>query len=132
MHDKMDTTKTALLRMQGIAKSTTKLGQLPVSCINMATDGHSNGAYTDYSTSLWPWGSNFTTSSLSRVLSVLERLPVHVSKNLFPTFPQNDFFEALLHRKSRCPSSIFIRPYSCPSCNEVSGSFTKDALLTVG
>lgn len=36
----------------------------------------------------------------------LERPLVRESKDLFPTTPQNDFYEALFHEKSRCTSSI--------------------------
>jgi len=106
IHDKMDTTKTALPRMQRITKATAGLGQVPVSCTGMLTHGHGDGAYAHYSTSLWPGDSNFTISSLCRVLRALESPPVRESKCLFPTPPQNDFFDALLHGKSRCASSI--------------------------
>jgi hypothetical protein len=42
----------------------------------MLTHGHGNGAYVHYSTALWPTNSNFTISSLCRVLRALERAPV--------------------------------------------------------
>lgn len=106
IHDKMDTTKTAIPRMQRITKATAGLGQIPISCTGMLTHGHGDGAYAHYSTSLWPGDSNFTISSLCRVLRALEKPPVRESKVLFATPPQNSFFEALLHGKSRCSSSI--------------------------
>ena len=106
IHDKMDTTKTAIPRMQRITKATAGLGQIPISCTGMLTHGHGDGAYAHYSTALWPGDSNFTISSLCRVLRALERPPVRESRELFPTPPQNSFFQALLHGKSRCLSSI--------------------------
>jgi hypothetical protein len=72
----------------------------------MLTHGHGDGAYAHYSTALWPADSNFTISSLYRVLRALERAPVKQSKELFQAPPQNSFFDALLHGKSRCSSSI--------------------------
>jgi len=52
IHDKMDTTKTAIPRMQRITKATAGLGQIPISCTGILTHGHGDGAYTHYSTSL--------------------------------------------------------------------------------
>ena len=68
--------------------------------------GHGDGAYAHYSTVFWPGDSNFTISSICRVLRALERPPVKDSKELFIAPPQNSFFEALLHGKSRCCVSI--------------------------
>jgi hypothetical protein len=106
IHDKMDHTKTAIPRMQRITKATSGLGQIPISLTGMLTHGHGDGAYAHYSTALWPADSNFTISSLCRVLRALERAPVKQSKELFRAPPQNSFFDALLHGKSRCSSSI--------------------------
>jgi hypothetical protein len=106
IHDKMDHTKTAIPRMQRITKATSRLGQIPISRTRMLTHEHGNGAYAHYSTALWPVDSNFTISSLCRVLRALERAPVKQSKELFRVPPQNSFFDALLHGKFRCLSSI--------------------------
>jgi hypothetical protein len=72
----------------------------------MLTHGYGDGAYTHYSTALWPADLNFTISSLCRVLRALERSPVKQSRELFLAPPQNSFFDSLLHRKSQCFSSI--------------------------
>jgi hypothetical protein len=72
----------------------------------MLTHGHGDGAYAHYETASWPGDSNFTISSICRNLRVLERPPVRESKVLFSAPPQNSFFEALMHGKSRCMSSI--------------------------
>ncbi|KAG0567459.1 hypothetical protein KC19_7G136300 [Ceratodon purpureus] len=90
IHDKMDTSKTAIPRMQRITKATAGLGQIPISCTGMLTHGD----------------PNFTISSLCRVFRALERLPVRESKALFEAPPQNEFFEALMHGSSRCIPSI--------------------------
>jgi hypothetical protein len=87
--------------MQRITKATSKLGQIPISLIGMKTDGHGDGAYAHYSTSLWPSDLNFTISSLCRVLRALERPPIKLSRELFQAPPQNSFFDVLLHGKSR-------------------------------
>lgn len=71
----------------------------------LLTHGHGDGAYAQYSTSLWREDSIFSISSLCCVLHALEKPPVRESKDLFPT-PQNDFFAALLHKNSTCTSSI--------------------------
>ena len=68
--------------------------------------GHGDGAYAHYSTAFWPGDSNFTISSICRVLRALERPPVKDSKEMFIAPPQNSFFEALLYGKSRCSASI--------------------------
>ena len=68
--------------------------------------GHGDGAYAHYSTAFWPGDSNFTISSVYRVLRALERPPMKDLKELFTTSLQNSFFEALLHGKSGCPTLI--------------------------
>ena len=92
--------------MQRSTKATCGLGQIPISVIGMLTHGHGDGAYAHYSTAFWPGDSNFTISSICRVLRALERPSVKDSKELFIAPLQNSFFEALLHGKSRCSASI--------------------------
>ena len=106
IHDRMDHTKSAIPQMQRSTKATSGLGQIPISVTGMLTHGHGDGAYAHYSTAFWPGDSNFTISSICRVLRALERPPVKDSKELFIAPPQNSFFEALLHGKSRCSASI--------------------------
>ena len=106
IHDKMDHTKSAIPRMQRSTKATSGLGQIPISVTGMLTHGHGDGAYAHYSTAFWPGDSNFTISSICRVLRALERPPVKDSKELFIAPPQNSFFEAILHGKSKCSVSI--------------------------
>ena len=106
IHDKMDHTKTAIPRMHPTMKATSGLGQIPISVTRMLTHGHGDGVYAHYSTTFWPGDSNFTISSICRVLRALERPSVKDSKELFIVPPQNSFFEALLHGKSRCSTSI--------------------------
>ena len=106
IHDKMDHTKSAIPQMQRSTKATCGLGQIPISVTGMLTHGHGDGAYAHYSTTFWPGDSNFTISSICRVLRALERPPVKDSKELFIVPQQNSFFEALLHEKSRCSASI--------------------------
>ena len=72
----------------------------------MLTHGYGDGAYVHYSIVIWPGDSNFTISSICPVLRALERPSMKDSKELFIVPPQNSFFEALLHRKSRCSVSI--------------------------
>jgi hypothetical protein len=72
----------------------------------MLTHGHRDGAYVHYSTTLWPSDSNFTISSLCRVLRALERPSIRQSRELFRAPPHNSFFDALLYGKSRCISLI--------------------------
>ena len=74
--------------------------------------GHGDSAYAHYSTAFWPGDLNFTISSICRVLRALERPPVKDSKELFIVPSRNSFFEALLHGKLRCSTSI---PPSSPS-----------------
>ena len=78
----------------------------------MLTHGHGDGAYAHYSTAFWAGDSNFTISFICRVLRALEQPLVKYLKELFIVPPQNSFFEALLHGKSRCSTSI---PPSSPS-----------------
>ena len=92
--------------MQWSTKATSGLGQIPVSVTGMLTYGHGDGAYAHYSTAFWPGDSNFTISSICRVLRALERPPVKDSKELFIAPPQNSFFKGLLHGKSKCSASI--------------------------
>ena len=118
IHDKMDHTKSAIPRMQWSTKATCGLGQIPISITGMLTHGHGDGSYAHYSTAFWPGDSNFTISSICRVLRALEQPPVKDSKELFIAPPQNSF-EALLHGKSRCsalipPSSTNMVPLPIP------------------
>ena len=102
IHDKMDTAKTAIPRMQVTTKLTSALGQLPMNVTGMVTHGHGDGAYAHYSTDLWPGDSNYTISSIARLLRRLEEPPIRVTGRLFPYEPANSFFEAMLRGKSRC------------------------------
>jgi hypothetical protein len=102
----MDHTKTAIPRMQRHTKATAGLGQIPISLTGMLTHGHSDEAYAHYATTFWLGDSNFTISSICRVLRALERPPVREPKVLFSAPPQISFFEALMYGKSRCMSSI--------------------------
>ena len=106
IHDKMDHTKSAIPRMQRSTKATSGLGQIPISVTGMLTHGHGDRVYAHYSTTYWPGDSNFTISSICRVLRALERPPVKDLKELFIVPLQNSFFEALLHGKSRCSTLI--------------------------
>ena len=106
IHNKMDHTKSVIAKMQGTSKATFGLGQISIYVIGMLTHGHGDGAYAHYSTVFWLGNSNFTISSICWVLRTLERPPVKDSKELFTPPPQNSFFEALLHGKSRCSASI--------------------------
>ena len=106
IYKKMDHTKSAIPRMQWSTKATSGLGQIPISVTGMLTHGHGDGAYAHYSTTFWPGDSNFTISSICRVQRPLERPTVKDLKELFIVPPQNSFFEALLHGKSRCSASI--------------------------
>ena len=106
IHDKIDHTKSAIPQMQQSTKAICGLRQIPISVIGMLMHGHGDGAYAHYSTAFWPGDSNFTISSICRVLRALERPPVKDLKELFIAPPQNSFFEALLHGKSKCSASI--------------------------
>ena len=120
----MDHTKSAILQMQRSTKVTSKLGQIPISVTGMLMHGHSDGAYAHYSTTFWPEDSNFTISSICRVLRALKRPPMKDSKELFIVPPQNSFFKALLHRKSRCSVSIPLG-----SANDVLLSFPRNPAM---
>ena len=71
------------------------LSQLPISLTGMVTHGHGDRAYVHYSNELWPNDSNFTVSSLARLLCILEQPPSRDSKVLFEHPPHNDFFRKL-------------------------------------
>ena len=106
IHDKMDTQKTTLPRMRVITKGTSGLGKLPMSVTGILAHGHGDGAYAHYGTSFWLRDSNYTISSLCKVLRALEKPLVCEYKLLFPHPLANDFFEALLWEKSSCKASI--------------------------
>jgi hypothetical protein len=93
----MDHTKIAIPRMQRHTKATAGLGQIPIFLTGMLTHGHGDGAYAHYATTFWPGDSNFTISSICRVLRALERSLVRESKVLFSALPRNSLFEALMH-----------------------------------
>ena len=102
IHDKMDTTKIALLRMRVTTKATQGLGQLPMNVIGMVSHGQGDGAYAHYSPHCWPGESNATISSLARLFHRLEGPSILKSGALLQYPPQNSLFEALLRGKSRC------------------------------
>ena len=105
-HDGMDSQKTALPHMRVITKASSGLGQLPMTLAGMLTHGHGDGAYTDFSTDLWPRDSNFTISSLASCICRLERPTMKNSKALFDERLLSPFFEKLMQGKSRCNYSI--------------------------
>jgi hypothetical protein len=49
-----------------------------------------------------PMDSNYTISSLARLLCCLEEQSVRVSGDIFPHPPAKSLFETLLRGKSRC------------------------------
>ena len=102
IHDKMDTTKTALPRMRITTKATQGLGQLPMNVTGMVSHGHGDGAYAHYSPHCWPGDSNAIISSLARLFRSLQGPSVRESSALLQYPPQNSLFEALLRGKSRC------------------------------
>ena len=106
IHDRMDMSKTALLRLRVQSKMIYSLSQLPVSLTGMVTHGHRDGVYAHYSNELWPNESNFTVSSLARLLRTLKRPPSRDSKVLFEHPPHNDLLRKLLHGKSRCLEAL--------------------------
>ena len=106
IHDKMDTSKTALPRMRVTTKATQGLGQFPISVTGMVAHGHGDGAYAHYAPLCWPGDSNFTISLLARLLRRLEAAPVRETGDLFPYPPSNALFEALLRGKSRCMDTL--------------------------
>jgi hypothetical protein len=73
--------------MQATTKLTTTLGQLSINITGMVTHGHGDGAYAHYSTDLWPVDSNYTISSLARLLRRLEEQLVRASGDIFPHPP---------------------------------------------
>ena len=83
----MDHTKSVILQMQWFMKATFELGQISISVIGMLMHGHGDGAYAHYSIAFWLGDSNFTISSICRVLRALERTPVKDSKELFTVPP---------------------------------------------
>ena len=106
IHDKMDTSKTALPRMRVTTKATQGLGQFPMSVTGMVAHGHGDGAYAHYAPSCWPGDSNFTISSLARLFRRLEGAPVRETGDLFHHEPPNALFAALLRGKSRCMDTL--------------------------
>ena len=102
IHDKMDTSKTALPRMRVTTKATQGLGQFPMSVTRMVAHGHGDGAFAHYAPSCWPGDSNFTISSLARLFRQLKGALIRETGKLFPHPPPNGLFEALLRGKSRC------------------------------
>ena len=106
IHNKMNTSKTALPRMRVITKATQGLGQFPISVTRMVAHGHGDGAYAHYAPSCWPGDLNFTISLLARLLRRLEAAPIREMGDLFPYPPSNALFEALLRGKSRCMDTL--------------------------
>ena len=72
IHDKMDHTKTAISQIQRTMKATSGLRQIPIFVTRMLTYGHGDDAYAHYSIVFWLGNSNFTISSICRVLRTLE------------------------------------------------------------
>ena len=104
----MDTSKTVLPRMKVTTKATQGLGQFPMSVTGMVAHGHGDGAYAHYAPSCWPGDSNFTISSLARLIRQLEAAPVREIGDLFHHEPPNALFAALLRGKSRCMDTLNI------------------------
>ena len=82
IHDKMDTTKTALPQMHVTTKATQGVGQLPMNLTSMVSHGHGDGAYAHYSPHYWPRDSNATISSLARLFRRFEGPSIWESKAL--------------------------------------------------
>ena len=98
----MDTTKTAIPHMQITTKLTASLGQFSINIRGIVMHGHGDGMYVHYLTDLPLEDSNFTISSLARLLWQLEEEPIQLSGDLFPHPPSNSFFEIFMWGKSQC------------------------------
>jgi hypothetical protein len=64
IHDKMDHSKTTLLKLQVKNKMVVGLGELLITFTRMIAHGHGDEAFVQYSNELWPNNLNFTIGYL--------------------------------------------------------------------
>ena len=72
----MDTIKTVIPSMRVVTKFNAPLGWLPMNVTGMVTHGQGDGVYAHYSTDLRPGDSNYTISSIAKLLRRLEESPI--------------------------------------------------------
>ncbi len=77
-------------------KMVSKLGQLPITLIEMIVHSHGNKAFIQYFNELWPNDPNFMIRLLLHLFHSLEKNLVRESQVLFEFELQNAFFQQIL------------------------------------
>ena len=72
IHNKVNHTNSVTPQMQCSTKATFGLGQISIFVTSILTHGRGDDVYVHYSTTIWHEDSNFTISTIFRVLRALE------------------------------------------------------------
>ena len=106
MHDKMDHSKTDPPIFSHKSKELDGLVKLPVSVIGMIAHGHDDVRYAHYDLDMFAHDSNYTISSVAKLLRDLELPPKSSSRELFIGSGSTNLFKAILKGAKMCEASL--------------------------
>ena len=106
MHDKMDHSKTDSPVFSHKSKELDGLVKLPVSVTGMIAHGHGDVRYAHYGLDMFAHDSNYTISSVAKLLCDLELPPKSSSRELFVGSGSTNLFKAILKGTEMCEASL--------------------------
>ena len=106
MHDKMDHSKTDSPIFSHKSKELDGLVKLPVSITSMIAHGHGDVRYAHYGLDMFARDSNYTISSVAKLLRDLELPPKSSSRELFVGSGPTNLFKAILKGVDICKASL--------------------------
>ena len=106
MHDKMDHSKTDSPVFSHKSKELDGLVKLPVFVTSMIAHGHGDVRYAHYGLGMFAHDSNYTISSMAKLLRDLELPPKSSSRELFVGSRSTNLFKAILKGAEMCEASL--------------------------
>ena len=106
MHDKMDHSKTDSPVFSHKSKDLDGLVKLPISVTSMIAHGHGDVRYAHYGLDMFAHDSNYTISSMAKLLCNLELPPKSSSRELFVVSGSTNLFKAILKGAEMCEASL--------------------------
>ena len=106
MHDKMDHSKTNSHVFSHKSKDLDGLVKLLVSVTSMIAHGHGDVCYAHYGLDMFAHDSNYTISSMAKLLCDLELPPKSSSRELFVGSRSTNLFKAILKGMEMCEASL--------------------------
>ena len=106
MHDRMNHSKTDSPVFSHKSKDLDGLVKLSMSIIGMIAHGHGDVRYAHYGLDMFAHDSNYTISSMAKLLCDLELPPKSSSQELFVGSRSTNLFKAILKGAEMCEASL--------------------------